>query len=330
MLRQRDGLFDFMKGGLIFLVVLGHSIAYSFPEEYLTRWDFRLIYSFHMALFIFVSGYLVAASKKERGWKWLWHRSFRLLLPYCVWSVIAKIFSFTLIWFFSKTYEGVSDVYWFLIVLFLLDITYTFVGFLIKRAYKFTIYAFVLFVGVCVLGAWIDNFWHIVKLYVLYIPFYFFGVVFSRYKEKFERFFRVTAPLVLLLYIIMLWGFEVGSHTVLHNLIQSWNPAVSRTEMEVVSAIYNRVVLFLGMVTWYLIFKKIYILTCRTDVGILVFLGKYTMPIYLMHSFFFVFDIFNGGINVIWGAVLGMGGSLLIYCLVKRHKQGRALLFGEL
>lgn len=30
------------------------------------------------------------------------------------------------------------------------------------------------------------------------------------------------------------------------------------------------------------------------------------------------------------GAVLGMDGSLLICYLVKRHKQGRARLFGEL
>ena len=206
MMVHRDGLFDCIKGGLILLVVLGHSIVYSFPDEYLTRWDFKLIYSFHMAFFILVSGYLVETSKKERGWKWLWHRSCRLMLPYCVWSAIAKIFSVVSMQFFFKTHEGLADVYWFLIVLFLCDITYVFIRFMKKRNYGFALCSIAMFVGISILGGWIDSFLHIVKLYVLYVPFYFFGVFFFQYKEKAERTLRLGAPLFFLMYIIMLGG----------------------------------------------------------------------------------------------------------------------------
>ena len=55
-------------------------------------------------------------------------------------------------------------------------------------------------------GGWIDSFFHIVKLYVLYVPFYFFGVFFFQYKEKAERMFRLGVPLFFLMYIVMLGG----------------------------------------------------------------------------------------------------------------------------
>lgn len=327
MIVQRDGLFDCIKGGLILLVVLGHSVAYSFPDEYLTRWDFKVIYSFHMALFIFVSGYFVAASKKVHDWRWLRHRLCRLLLPYCVWSAIAKVFSLGLMYFFCAMYE--LDVYWFLIVLFLLDITYVFASFVNKQSYKFSLYSFSLLIVVCGIGGWIDSFWHIFKLYVLYMPFYFLGVFFFYYKEKVERILSSAAPLFVMIYIIMLRWFDVGTHPALYMCIQSWYPAVTRDVLEVLATIYNRIVLFFGMVSWYFFFQKVYSLTTRTGVGILGFLGKYTMPIYLMHSFFFVLKFFDGIVNVIWGTFLGIGGALFIYYLVKQYRWGRMFFFGE-
>lgn len=329
MMVQRDGLFDCIKGGLILLVVLGHSIVYSFPDEYLTRWDFKLIYSFHMPFFILVSGYLVEASKKERGWKWLWRRSSRLMLPYCTWSAIAKAFSVAFMQFFSKSYEGLADVYWFLIVLFLCDITYVLIGFVRKRNYGFVLYSVALFIGICILGGWIDSFWHIFKLYVLYMPFYFFGVIFFRYKEKVERVLLVGAPLFFLMYIIMLGGFDVGEHRALYTFVHLWYPGVTYGGLVAIATLYNRIVLFFGVLVWYLVFKKVYILADRRDAGRLSFLGKRTMPIYLMHSFFFVACGFSGFVNVIVGACLGIGGALLIYYIVKRYRGIRILLFGE-
>ncbi len=85
---------DALKGILIMLVVLGHSIqavmkeqGVDFTEDYL--WN--LIYSFHMPAFIAVSGYL-AYGKSVVGGKSAWiktsFRRFRqLMIPYLIWSV---------------------------------------------------------------------------------------------------------------------------------------------------------------------------------------------------------------------------------------------------
>jgi fucose 4-O-acetylase-like acetyltransferase len=54
---------DAIKGFLIILVVLGHSIQYGFgldyvvSEEFYDDYVFRAIYTFHMPLFMFISGY---------------------------------------------------------------------------------------------------------------------------------------------------------------------------------------------------------------------------------------------------------------------------------
>lgn len=81
--------------------------------------------------------------------------------------------------------------------------------------------------------------------------FLFLGVFFFYYKEKVERILSSAAPLFVMIYIIMLRWFDVGTHPALYMCIQSWYPAVTRDVLEVLATIYNRIVLFFGMVSWY-------------------------------------------------------------------------------
>ena len=68
---NRDLTLDLTKGILITLVVLGHCIQYSLGEEWLTSSQFfenivfKIIYSFHMPLFMMISGYLFCNSNKR-------------------------------------------------------------------------------------------------------------------------------------------------------------------------------------------------------------------------------------------------------------------------
>lgn len=55
---------DFLKGYAIILVVIGHIIVtIADPENYNTNPLFLFCYSFHMPLFMFLSGYTVARTK---------------------------------------------------------------------------------------------------------------------------------------------------------------------------------------------------------------------------------------------------------------------------
>lgn len=63
---ERSHTIDFVKGLLIIFVVIGHAIPGTLKES-LVRW---LIYSFHMPLFMGVSGFLVNGDKLNKlTWK---------------------------------------------------------------------------------------------------------------------------------------------------------------------------------------------------------------------------------------------------------------------
>ncbi len=87
---------DALKGILIVLVVLGHSIQASMMKlegSFLNDYLWNLIYSFHMPAFIAISGFL-AFRKNLVGWgrfDWLqftWRRFRQLMIPYLIWSVV--------------------------------------------------------------------------------------------------------------------------------------------------------------------------------------------------------------------------------------------------
>ncbi len=117
---ERLDYLDLLKGFAIFLVVMGHFLAWTFPADvdrgFYPLFVKNVIYSFHMPLFFFVSGYLVDLKRKEwkigTGMTVIWKRVQTLLLPG---------FSFLLI-----LYVRTGAVYfeWFLKVLFEMYLAY--------------------------------------------------------------------------------------------------------------------------------------------------------------------------------------------------------------
>nr|WP_284508153.1 acyltransferase family protein [Caballeronia sp. AZ1_KS37] len=77
---MRNRTIDAARGIGIVLVVLGHAIG-------LPEWLFRVIYSCHMPLFFFLSGYLF--NGKRGPLEVMRRNSRRLLMPYAVAAAIA-------------------------------------------------------------------------------------------------------------------------------------------------------------------------------------------------------------------------------------------------
>lgn len=79
---ERNKSIDTLKGLLIFTVVLGHVLLGAIDGNPLRY----LIYSFHMPVFFFISGYLLNIEKMKQTSirdivKKYWHR---MLKPWCV------------------------------------------------------------------------------------------------------------------------------------------------------------------------------------------------------------------------------------------------------
>ena len=132
-MKQRIGYIDQIKGFAILLVVMGHVIATWFddyaalldndPHDQLLVW--KLIYSFHMPLFMFCSGLFQPSMGSESTLRDVWGvvlRRFRVLMvPYFA--------SGLLLWFVS----GSPQFYWFLLVLFEFTVLNLLIGFAASR-----------------------------------------------------------------------------------------------------------------------------------------------------------------------------------------------------
>jgi fucose 4-O-acetylase-like acetyltransferase len=100
--KYRDAFLDIAKGLAIILVVIGHVIQGS-AENFDDLLWFRVIYSFHMPLFVFLSGAVAAiafqADSVQEGIKSSLHQAkvkiskaaVRLLLPFVAWCIINQL-----------------------------------------------------------------------------------------------------------------------------------------------------------------------------------------------------------------------------------------------
>jgi fucose 4-O-acetylase-like acetyltransferase len=88
---ERDVNLDMMRGGAIFLLLWGHAIQYASLSkfDYFTNPVFIFIYSFHLPLFMVISGYLAFAGVTTRDLPTQLHAlTKRLLIPTVAWSII--------------------------------------------------------------------------------------------------------------------------------------------------------------------------------------------------------------------------------------------------
>ena len=205
---------DALKGILIVLVVLGHSIKVSmikmdlsFIDDYL--WN--LIYSFHMPAFMAVSGYLAFRKNGIGGGKseWIsfaWRRFRQLIIPFLLWSVVMFFVNHNVTNFYDYIlYPHLS--LWFLWALFFIAIIFAGID-LIARQLKVK-QEFLMAVCWVLLVALMFVMYDAKLLGVEYIAYYFFYYMCGYYVHKyFER--LITGNNLLIVLSGILW-FALGS-----------------------------------------------------------------------------------------------------------------------
>lgn len=87
-MKNRIVYIDIAKAICIILVVIGHYVPNGSPEWWIVI--NKIIYSFHMPLFLFASGFIYIATFKEKQnyWSFLTKKIKRLLVPYFVVSFL--------------------------------------------------------------------------------------------------------------------------------------------------------------------------------------------------------------------------------------------------
>lgn len=106
-MKTRNIAFDLLKLFAIFLVLWGHCIQHMKISN-IDEPIFLLIYSFHMPLFMMISGYFSLSSLSMRFWPFLKKKFTQLLLPCVTWFVLAHMLPKLALLLLHKEWEGIS------------------------------------------------------------------------------------------------------------------------------------------------------------------------------------------------------------------------------
>lgn len=82
---KRLSYIDITRALAIIFIVIGHAIPYSNH----CHWILKFVYSFHVFLFFFLSGYTFSTNKKFIDF--LKNKFLRIMVPYYVWALVFLI-----------------------------------------------------------------------------------------------------------------------------------------------------------------------------------------------------------------------------------------------
>ena len=201
--KKRNVTYDYLRGFAMLLIVIGHLYFYS--GRYLESVVFKVCDTIELPVFMFISGSLAHVSVDRYG--------FRKLIASKVVRLLFPLISFYIIWglwdssywlgFWMKEHK---NGYWFMLVLFELMVTLSFIKqfslrFKVKSIYVNTVvYAFAsLLFFMIPKDGWVNHLF-CVKLYWHFFPFFMMGY----YSYKINKLLVPKyAPLYLLIYLFV-------------------------------------------------------------------------------------------------------------------------------
>lgn len=234
---------DNLKAFLIILVVLGHVIQTSdmdFDHNIL----FRYIYSFHMPLFMYVSGFV--CYKPSQSWGVLKKRFRQLMLPFLSWAFINAC----LVGDFSVLIKNIfhpDTALWFLWVLFFITILYVAC---VKLGEQWNIKSEYIVIAVVAIGYSIMivlKFKYFGFQFIAwYFPFFCLGAYMRKYESYIKRWMRILmCPCFILFLVSAYWWmrkepplFMNPSANVIYNYI--YKGGVALLAVTSILTIFNR------------------------------------------------------------------------------------------
>lgn len=214
---KRNQQFDILSSLCIFFVVLGHCSC----TFLLDNWF--IIYSFHMPLFFFISGYFYNNSQEKNLINTLWLKIKKFVIPYFIWNFFYMIFAMVLYklnimmfkpkltlsnFFISPFIEGTQFYYnvasWFVLTLFLIQISYIIIRIILgKMRINNSVVLFLGLLGMGIIGVKLSYLgyrygFYLVLIKVLYgLFFYNLGYLYKTKLEKVDKLNNISYFLIV-------------------------------------------------------------------------------------------------------------------------------------
>ncbi len=292
---DHDNYLDILKGLAIVLVVFGHSIqTFAANGDFDNNILFRVIYSFHMPLFMFLSGAAAAYSSRPMNLKFMERKFYQLVIPFIAW-----IFAGYLI---GGTYNNIalSDVVkrsivspdfglWFLWVLFLSFCALSVTQLLYRRLlfYSYPIVWLVIYA--------LPTNKYGIGMVKWYLPFFFVGYLIYKYKNSMIGYRKIALSLAVLSFPILAltWhrlAYPSGVTWLEYQLIYRGLSPITVGDLASINISqfvligYKYAVAFSGIGFCYWLFA---LRAIKPAHKLLSFFGVFTLDIYVTHAYFF-------------------------------------------
>jgi len=268
--KKRDAYLDIVKGIAIIAVVVGHCIQFGSGAEFM-QGDFfyndvfRFIYSWHMPLFMLVSGYLFSFSVRRHDWQALVISRFKqLVLPMLSWAILITIVLCTLGGgngtFIHNLIKHFLNDTWFLWAIFYNSLLVLVVRNLLADSLLF-------YVGLYVLTFVVPDSFN-AALYKYMYPFFVCSYLYGAGKlPNLQRFFYFSNNVqILLLTIIVyaglfsMYGYDAYIYTSGYTVVELRAHIV--TEWKFWNDIYRMLIGFVGAALILLLLRLIYDSSC--------------------------------------------------------------------
>lgn len=344
--KERNFYMDALKAINIILVVLGHCIQYGSGKEYALGAFFYnpvfiFIYSFHMPLFMLISGCLFASSIKTKKWNELLYAKFKqLIIPLCSWSVISLFISIgkssrglssesiNVLWIVKKLISGFVYGPWFLWAVWWCS----FVIIVVRRFFRDS--PIVYFLG-SVLTFVITDALNL-ALYKFMWPFFLFAYIFNTYdyRSKLKKIYLnkgfIACTFIVFGFLLFFYNYDSYIYTSGYSVLNK-NVAI-----QIYTNCFRFIIGMVGSIsTMYLIYVLVRVLPNAMN-NLLSYIGKNTLGIYIISGIVFAellpkITSSLKGINYLYIFIETMGVlcfSILINALLKRFKITNRLFLG--
>jgi fucose 4-O-acetylase-like acetyltransferase len=276
---------DLVKAFAILCVVWGHSIQYMSNNNFFTNPTFEFIYSFHMPLFMILSGYFFSSSLNLSFLLLLKNKFHQLILPIISWSLLIASFFYIGHWiiaheahpiqhFFNNVEKNFIESLWFLKSLFSCYIV-SYIGIKTFRkdwiACMLTILYFLIFPS-----PFMERFM---------LPFFWVGIFLKKYNFRIEKYYLFLILPTLILFIILL-NFWKGDYSIYRSYLNEfiYYKKISFYFHDLEIAIYRFFIGTIGSLFFIFIFHYIYDKSPINLSGISK-LGQHTLGIYILQYY---------------------------------------------
>lgn len=349
--RVRNNFIDFVKAIAIICVVFGHCIQYGsggailYKAAFFDNPVFTFIYSFHMPLFMLVSGYLFAYSANRRSIVGNVKNKFMtLVLPIFVWVSVSCFITIVIDYLNNCDIHpfGVFRTYiydLFLSFWFLWSIFWSSMVVLLIR--QFLKDSWIAYLFVVIISLFIPNMYNI-QMYSFMFPYYVLGYKYNNYlvshnciKSSLERYKTKILVWASILFgaLLFLYNYNAYIYTSGYCILKG------NVLYQLFIDFYRFCIGLIGGIFFILLLDKVYSIVQEGNIRkLLLYIGQQTMGIYIIHIYIVSLVLvkftkklhcINYGITVLESIVMIASCLLCIMILKKNRFTNRLFLGGK-